>query len=283
MRLGTRLMSALVTARMWLRNRLSRASVTAADGPVVSITSHGERVKRAFAAIESIGAGSLRPSRLILWLGEQERDRSLPSELVRLQRRGLEVMYGPDHGPHTKYYPYVRTMGAVPVPLATADDDILYPAWWLQRLWRAHQKDPDNIVCFRAHRVPLKTDGQIESYRQWPPCGGTQASLLNFATGVSGVLYPPAFLHYLRQHGDAFTTVCPWADDVWLHAKAVEGDYKVRQIQPVPLHFLPVLGTRAYARHRTNVRGGGNDAQIEQTYTQSILAKLERASAAASD
>ena len=58
---------------LFLRNCFSNARVIdASSGVVVTLTSHSVRVKHAFAAIESIGNGSLKPSRLILYLGHDQ-------------------------------------------------------------------------------------------------------------------------------------------------------------------------------------------------------------------
>ena len=47
-------------------------------------------------------------------------------------------------------------------------------------------------------------------------CTTTEASESVFATGVSGVAYPPELLGALRDRGDVFAQVCPRADDYWL-------------------------------------------------------------------
>ena len=131
-----------VTVRVWVRwlsliNRYGRSQVCQPPGPVVSLTTHGDRVATVHLTIESIGRGELRPSRIILWLDEAATFSNLPPALRRLQKRGLEVKLCKNYGPHTKYYPYVESEKAMTQPMVTADDDILYLPFWLKKLVEA--------------------------------------------------------------------------------------------------------------------------------------------------
>lgn len=287
-RLGPKLADSLTGLWRELRgavlNRLSRRAVVEPDeqAPVVSLTSHGPRLARVHLTLESIAAGRCRPGRLVLWLDAEQQGQPLPATLRRLQARGLEIGYvqpGERLGPHTKYYPYVRSLPRHMRPLVTADDDILYPPDWLERLWHAHRAQPARIHCVRAWQLRLDEAGRIAPYARWPRCDHTQASALNFATGVSGVIYPPAFLDHLREAGGAFLACCPRADDIWLHVNALRVGMPVQQIGPAPLHYPEVLGARRTALHKSNVRTLGNDAQIQATYTESDLRLLHRAQA----
>ncbi len=267
-----------------LVNRLGGARVVGDDAraPVVCLTSHGQRLSRVHLTLESIAAGQCKPSRLVLWLDAEWQARALPPTLQRLQRRGLELGFaaaGERLGPHTKYFPYVRTQARHVAALVTADDDMLYPPDWLARLWQAHREQPAHVHCVRAWQLQLDGAGQIAPYARWPGCHHTRPSALNFATGVSGVIYPPAFADFLREAGAAFLDCCPRADDVWLHACALRAGRSVRQIGSDPLHFPEVLGARRTALHKSNVRNLGNDAQIRATYTAADLARLRQCAA----
>ncbi|MFM9057947.1 MAG: hypothetical protein ACKOSQ_02280 [Planctomycetaceae bacterium] len=237
------------------------------NGPVVSLTSHAARIEEVFLAVESIGRGRLKPSRLTLWLAADLVATRLPAPLQRQQGRGLEVLPCADVGPHTKYFPLVMSPGGCERPLVTADDDQLYPRYWLARLHRAHKSEPGLVHCFRAHRIGFGPDGRLRPYREWTSCRGTVPSALNFATGVSGVSLPVAMLRALRDRGAAFLQCCPRADDVWLHAVALREGIAVRQLGVLPRAFYEIPGTRPQGLSRANVGGGENDRQIAQTYT----------------
>lgn len=275
---GNKLLSWWRTRRLTRLHQAARGALTApgGEGPVVSLTSFGDRVERVWLTIESIGQGQLKPSRLQLWLDEAIAHQPLPASLQQQMRRGLEIQFIEDVGPHKKYYHHVRTTERFERPLVTADDDVLYPEHWLASLHGAHQAEPGAVHCFRAHRITL--DGQgIRPYKQWDKCLTRQASHLNFATGVSGVIYPPAMLAILQGLGSQFKQHAPRADDIWLHWTALRNGFKVRQIGRQPTHFVEMIRPSASNLHRQNIREGGNDAQVASTYTAEDVQALRQA------
>jgi hypothetical protein len=136
-------------ASVWLLilARLGRRSLVDAenDAVVVSLTSYGARVDLCHLTIESIGRGSCRPGRLILWLEDYENVSGLPATLQRAVRRGLEVRSCKNFGPHTKYHPAVQEAVGSNQQLVTADDDVLYPRYWLAGLQTANRRWPDEV------------------------------------------------------------------------------------------------------------------------------------------
>lgn len=270
-----RLLSRLETLKLYYRNRSSKAPLTDPAGPVVSLTTFGPRIPIVYIAIESIGRGTVKPSRLILWLDEAERARELPDSLQRLARRGLDIRYCEDIGPHKKYFPYVQSQPRFDLPLVTADDDVIYPKYWLRELMQAYTAFPDCINCLRAKNVRLE-GAALAPYDNWRSCTDTRPSHLHFATGVSGVVYPPAFQQVLKDAGDGFRSVCPRADDIWLHAQALRHGFRVRQARPRAVHFVEVRGTQKSSLNRSNVQGGGNDRQLQAMYDASDLEHLRQ-------
>jgi hypothetical protein len=247
------------------------------DGPaVVSLTSHGRRVSDVAITIESIGAGRVRPSRLILWLDDERLFATLPTAIRAQMERGLEVRLSDNYGPHTKYFPYVRSLARHTLPLVTADDDIIYPSGWLAGLLEAHHEHPDLVSCYRAHVVGWEGD-RLAPYNSWVRARDTLATTSRFATGVSGVIYPPEMLDDLAERGDAFRATCPRADDIWLHWVALRSGRLVRQLSPTPQHFPVIPGSQADALMNHNVDSGGNDEQLRALYDESDVALVRRA------
>jgi len=258
----------------FLRNHLSKSSVVdSSSGVVVTLTSHSKRIKHAFAAIESIGNGSLKPARLILYLGRDQDQLSLPSTLKRLVNRGLEIRFCDDVGPHTKYYPYLVAEKKLELPLVTADDDTMMSRDWLAILMSRWRQEPEIIHCFRARKIRL-SDDSIEPYNNWPLCQSDQPSIKHFATGVSGVIYPPAFQNYLKYAKDEFLNCCPRADDIWLHVMALRHGYRIRQITTRSLEHPSIPGMSRFGLRRSNVDGSGNDDQIKKTYNSDDVERL---------
>ncbi|MEF7613958.1 hypothetical protein V4F39_08555 [Aquincola sp. MAHUQ-54] len=263
--------------RLAERNRSSHESVIAPGGPVVSLTTYGPRLQNVFYVLESIGAGRLKPSRLVLWIDEGLAKAGLPDALKRLMSRGLEVRSTQDVGPHTKYFPQVLSEPHPVLPLVTADDDALYPAYWLQRLAAEGRRMPGVIHCFRAHRIAFDVQGRMRPYREWRGCTSTHPSHRHFLTGVAGVLYPVAAQNALRAAGDGFTACCPRADDIWLNLVALRAGIAVRQVRPRGRLFYKLPGTQAQGLAQGNVWGGGNDAQLLASYRVDDLQKLRSA------
>ncbi len=260
------------------RNQSSKSPVIAGEGEaVVSLTSYGQRVANVHLAIESIGRGTVLPSRLILWLGESERERQLPPELARLVERGLEILSTPDYGPHTKYYPYVASQESFQSPLVTADDDTLYPPWWLERLVAANRVYPNLVNCYRSRVVAIKGN-QMDHYSNWRVSrNGSAASIRRIALGVSGAIYPPALLRALKDSGTAFIDKCLAADDLWLHVHAIRNGFKIRQIDSAPYIFPTLPGTQRDGLYRTNLGANRNDRLIQTTYGEADIDMLRSA------
>jgi hypothetical protein len=258
-----------------VNNRVStKAAIDDKSTVVVSLTTHGRRVEKCYAAIESIAAGAARPNRLILWLNDASLiGEGMPPSLRRLVRRGLEVRLSENFGPHTKYYPYLLSEPTSHAPLVTADDDILYPKNWLQSLLQAASEEPTDIVCHRA-KVMRMSGEVLQPYMTWPDCHNAHASTLHFATGVSGVLYPPEFLDKLRGEGDRFQEIAPKADDVWINSVAFRSGHAVRQVSANPALFPFVWGSQGQGLVHQNAFGGENDRQLGAAYTSADVRRL---------
>jgi hypothetical protein len=229
--------------RLQHRNMFSHRAIVGPAGPTVSMTSYGSRLETAFLAIESIGAGTLLPSRLILWLDERSIYEERPASIRRLEARGLEVRLTGSFGPHKKYYPYVSAEATFTGPLVTADDDALYAPWWLEGLAHAYHTNPRVLNCYRARVIEIGPNG-IGPYDSWPLCRSDEAGFTHFPTGVSGCIHPPAFLDVLKNEGSAFLELCPKADDIWIHRTAIRHRFAIRQVFTHHMEFPSIPGTQ---------------------------------------
>ncbi len=259
--------------RLYLRNRRSSQSLLDPAGPVLSLTTQPHRLELVFYAIESIACGRRKPSRLHLWITDEKSYLNLPSTLQRLASRGLEIHLTEDLGPHTKYYPYVNREAKFDAPLVTADDDVIYPQEWLEQLTQGYEANPSAIHCFRAHRIRMAT-ARPTPYNSWAPCEDTRPSHLNFITGVSGVVYPPEYLLYLKQYGTAFTRCCPHSDDIWLTVIALRGGFKIAQLYDTPRLFTTIPKSQTKRLYNLNVILGENQVQLMRTLSKVDLSAL---------
>jgi hypothetical protein len=256
-----------------VRNLFSQDRMLDSRGPTVSLTTHSYRINRVHCAIESIGKGTLKPSRIILWLTDEDLLANLPAALQRLQARGLEIQLADEFGPHSKYFPYLESTDDFDRPLVTADDDALYPPDWLQDLVHAHAALPGHIHCHHVRRMGV-TESELTPYNEWPFCEDDRASHLNFIMGVGGVIYPPAFLASLKRAGRTFMECCPTNDDMWLTVNAVRAGIKVRQVRREGLRPVPVPGTQGRSLFHINMLQGANQVQLRRTFDRNDLAIL---------
>jgi hypothetical protein len=238
-------------------NQWSTSSIIGDGDANVSLTSYGTRIHTVWKSIETIGAGTVKPRRIILWLDDAAALADPPASLMRLRARGLEIRPCRDYGPHKKYFPYVCEIypDEPGRTLVTADDDVFYPPNWLDELLSAHR--PDEVTAFRAR---IRSAGP---YRTWPVCTTAEPSENVFATGVSGVAYPPRLLDTLRTRGDQFVDICPRADDYWLHFAAVATGVPIRQVRDTPVLWWAML--IASGRGLWDGSGAANDAIAAQT------------------
>lgn len=272
-KLAKRLRAVVATAYLRFRNAVARGPATGSAPVVVSLTSYGDRIHTVSVAIESIARGKTRPQRLVLWLDSPEQFAARPVSLRRLERRGVEVLLSSNYGPHTKYYPYVKSVEHHTVPLATADDDIIYPPNWLALLVAAHRRHPEAIGGHWVSIMGVSGD-RVAAYGTWARAHDTAVRPTNFAPGVSGVIYPPAMLQELKLRGERFLSVCPGADDIWLHWVALRAGIPVRQVRPVPRHFPIIPGSQGRTLMTTNVGENRNDHCIQGLYSAEDLAAL---------
>lgn len=256
-----------------LRSRLSRTSVVGDAPVVVCLTSYAHRLEVVHLAIESIARSGPRPQRFILWVARDDMDRAQTDGLRRLMSRGLEILPTDDLGPHKKNYPYARAHAGSGLAMVTADDDILYPRGWLAGLVDAHCKQPENFIAYRAHEVQV--DGAVLTpYATWSAATSSSGPR-TFVTGGAGAVFPSGLMRAMAAAGETFMETCPRADDVWINVQALRSGTRTTLV-PNALSALGLPGVQQRgALHEDNVHGG-NDAQIEATYTEADVALLLR-------
>ena len=272
-------LSTLGMLRFELRSRLARTPLI--DGVrsdvLVSLTSYGRRLDLVHLVVESIGVGTQRPGRLVLWVDSDSLSdiTRLPKGLQRATRRGLEVLQCENLGPHTKYAPVVEQLWSDHHSvLVTADDDVLYPPWWLAELLKLHADAPENVLCYRAHVIGLDAE-EISPYLEWQRARAADRGAALFATGCSGVLYPSRMVTALQRAG-RFHPASRSTDDIWLHWVALRNGIQVRQVRADPLQFLSVLGSSSTGLAQVNVQGAKNDEVIKTLYDATDVLRLGR-------
>lgn len=231
---------------------------------IVSLTSIPERFKKLPICLESLLTQSLKPDRLILWLAVAPT--KVPASVYKLTKRGLEIRHCQDIGPYKKL---IYCLKEFPHSLiVTADDDIIYPKFWLKELFNAYRREPEYIHCYRAHYMERSSEGHLKPYRKWRfgANGITGPSLYLFPTGAGGVLYPPACFADEILNEKLFMHLCPTGDDIWYKAMSLKKGVLCKKIHPYQKEFIQIKGTQKHALWRENTVLNKNDQQIKAVF-----------------
>lgn len=235
---------------------------------IASITTYGKRIYDVHLTIESLMEQTMKANRIILWLDYSFENRPLPNALRLLQERGLEIMYCKDIRSYKKLIPALK---AFPEDvIITFDDDVVYEFDLLERFITAYRENPSYIYCGRMHRMNFDKKGELQPYSKWEwNQNNVEASILNFPTGVGGILYPPNCLDEEVFNESVFMDICKYADDIWFKAMAIKNgtltkkvythssrgdDYLVNEeVQDVGLGKINIAGKYLNNRQLTDV------------------------------
>lgn len=193
---------------------------------IVSLTSYGNRVKEVYLAIESIMQGTVKPNRIVLWLSNEFKDRTLPITLQNQQKRGLQIEFCEDLYSYKKLIPTLQKYPQASI--ITIDDDIVYDFDFVENLLCTHKERPNVVCANRIHKIRLDEIGKPISYLQWDICSKDYSdSKLNFLTSGGGVLYPPNVFPEEIFNKSVFLDICRYADDVWFYAMLLMNDVPI--------------------------------------------------------
>lgn len=200
---------------------------------IVSLTSFPERITEIHFTLYSLLNQSTKPDELILWLAREQfpnGEADIPPIVLNMQKNGLTIKWCDDLRSYKKLIP---TLKEYPDDIiVVVDDDIYYPAKWLEKLYRQHLKTPKDVIGHRGHRIVLDPSGHPVSYRKWHKNRTLkQGSFLNMMTGCGGVLYPPHSLHPDACNIKLFQKLAPYADDIWFWAMTVLNNVKIRNFR----------------------------------------------------
>jgi hypothetical protein len=229
---------------------------------IVSLTSWPPRMRYTWLAIESIMRQSVKPDRIILNLAEDEfRGRSLPKTLRMLEKRGLEIRYGPNARSGLKLM--LLEKEHKDHVIVTLDDDMWYPEGTLNDLLACHQRWPGCIVGNRESHLPQSVNGHLLpfAYCIWGTDWRVRQKLhayfrhlkpgVSALLGVAGVLYPPQSLHPDVWDVATYDRLAAKNDDLWFTVMAWR--------QGTPLRFV------ADARHWPQESAQEIEPDVQQT------------------
>jgi hypothetical protein len=244
---------------------------------VVSLTTIPQRINTVHLTIESIFQQSTKPDAVILWLDEDNFDEeSIPWMLRKMETRGLEIKFCEDIKSYKKL---VFTHEERPeAAIVTADDDLIYPSTWLEKLYKRHLDEPSCVICHRGHWVRLADNGELLPYQEWGKETQQERPSYNiFPTGSGGVLYPPGSLNEQVSDIKLFRELSPSADDIWFKAMTMLNSRKVCCVMGGMMSdqsAVLISESQQIALCHQNVAGGENQKQAEAVFTHFDLVKM---------
>ena len=236
---------------------------------IVSLTSYPARFPTLPICLKSILNQTLKPTKVILWLDKDVSLDNIPQEILKLQKKGLEIRCGGEPlKPHKKYIHAMKEFRDACI--VTVDDDVIYTRDMLASLYASYKKYPNCISARRVHKILYDINHKAVDYNSWDyDCKkdpGPSQQLL--ATGVGGVLYPP---HIFDMDSEFFNPKNimdnAWSvDDVWL--KFIENSLNIpvawvpnKQTHPFYITNKELAKTSLYI---ANVHNNRNDVAIEK-------------------
>ena len=239
---------------------------------ILSLTSFPERMNEIHYTIYSLLNQSLKPDIVVLWLAKEQfpnLEKDIPEAVLKLKNSGLNIKWTHDTRPYKKLIPSLKEYPNDII--ITADDDIYYPATWLELLYTAYLQNPKAIHCHRGHKIKFDKQNNILPYKKWKHrIGHDFASFKNFFTGAGGVLYPPHSLYKDVTDEKLFLKLSPDADDIWFWAMAVIAGTPINIVKNNLKQLIYVNPERELkltdelVLTRTNTVGGDNDRKIQQ-------------------
>lgn len=238
---------------------------------IVSLTSIPARINNVWMTIASLMNQTVKAKRIIIWLSEEafpNGENDIPSSLVKLKNRGLEIRFCEDLMPHKKYF---FTMKENPEDIVvTADDDVFYPEDTFEKLWKKHEEYPDAVCCMRGHVILFDEEGRLCKYNSWDSetKGHTTPSMQFFPVGNGTVLYPAHSLDERIYDKASLRELAIYADDIWLKTMEVLNGTKAVRAIPDTLIFFGMIGSKKSSLFVENADENRNDVILRNVFNR---------------
>ncbi|UZD90347.1 hypothetical protein [Cognatishimia activa] len=259
-------------------SRASRKSARRAENVVVSLTSYPARFEKLHICIAGLLSQSVKPDAVVLYLSSRETISEIPPKLQSLVGERFQIRFV-DTNVKSLNKIYHALQDFPDKAIVTCDDDKIYPRNWLEGLVKKAEMHPKSIICNRSREIVLTPKNQVACYIDWPPGSNTKPSASLLPLGVGGVLYPPGSLHSDTLKADLFREICETSDDLWLKVMSSRIGTTCVQVTETAKEYNSIPHWNGERLSRGNVRGDGNDKNLQNliTHFKLDMAKLLRA------
>lgn len=246
---------------------------------IASLTTYPKRIKTVWITINSIINQSLQPDSIILWLAEEQfpnKYEDLPSSLLQLQSKGLQIRFCEDLKSHKKYY---YTLQEYPDDLVVLfDDDMFYPKDTIKKLYKLYQENFHDVCTITTQFI---TPSIYTSPSKWRNPSINQKikhySKVQIFSG-SGTLLKANMLDEAVFDKEAIKNICPYADDLWLTFMTLKKGTKITSLSKWRSFPIEIYGTSEESLWYVNSEQGKNDEQWENLMKEypKVFERLER-------
>lgn len=246
---------------------------------VLSTTTTKNRLNKIDVMLESIMRQKTKPKRIILWLSDEIKNEEIPKKVLKYKKRGLEIRFCKDMGPHTKSIYTLEEFQKKNV-VVSADTDMVYSKDFLTIFMKAHKKYPKDILCFRASIMNKENDKKLTNYLDWREDWENikdpkkYAGPNIFPKSDGGMLYPINSLPP-ETFNRIFRKISRKNDDIWIKAMALLKDTNCRKIRKMPQYVEETYGMGRTALWNTNIHR--NDKILKTVFDHyKLYKKIEK-------
>ena len=279
MQLGFLINSAVKTCSIFLLFPLLlslvhlRASLDYKSSVIVSITTYPRRSYFFFLTLISILTQRQMPSHVDIWLSEDNfgntgffcRSLSMfPKNLVRVHFVKGDVRSYKKLNYQISRIDNFRASNIKHV--VTADDDIIYPFYWLSGLVGSAKKNPNCTICYRMHDILFDENGTFSKYAVFLNNNSSfdKPTLYAIPTGNSGILYPIEYLAVINIENNRYLDYAPNADDIYYRFSLIAEGIACKRVLKNNVHFPSNLLNYTSGLSEENVGANMNDFAISQ-------------------
>jgi hypothetical protein len=242
---------------------------------VVSLTSFPQRVNNLYIVIYSILTQTYRPRTIYLYLSKEEfQCDEIPKTLVGMAKYGLKIVFVEKNYKSHKKYLYIFGKKNSYEDAVIIDDDLIYPSFMIEELYKFRNRNIQSVVCHRAYEIVNPSN-----YSSWKLTYEKKTFPENnifFTTGGGTLLNRNSLFKDFNQI-KRILLVCPNADDVWLNAMVrIKGESEII-FTGSKIAFIEVYNRNNYSLKNYNIDKNGNNIQIgnvTEYYNRNVFEKM---------
>lgn len=178
---------------------------------VVTLTTIPDRMTALGPVLASLVDQTITADRIILWRPDRSRRSGEPYPDPGPLPAGVEVLPCTDEGPATKLLPAL--VAEPDAAIVVVDDDVIYPADFLEQLLAAHRQSHKAAIGWRGWQI---VEGRHP--KRFPHVFATalaEARAVDILLGTWGYLVPPRTFDAAVHDFTGFPEESRFVDDVW--------------------------------------------------------------------